>query len=118
MNIKERYDKETSVFAYNCITRIIKVLGIIKTLFLDCISVIEIFIIILSVMFNIIRPDSGKHDSFINLEKKQRRKLVKHKIEDSGLVKNFLLRCIMLYKANRIVKNRMVIASVLFVGPT
>lgn len=80
MIIKERYDNETGDFAYNCVTRIIQVLGIIKKVFLDFISVIEIFIIILSVMFNIIRPDSGKHD-YIYKEKKQRRMWVKHKIE-------------------------------------
>lgn len=44
MIIKERYDEETVVFAYNCVTRIKQVLGIIKTLFLDCISVIEILL--------------------------------------------------------------------------
>lgn len=75
MIIKERYDKETGAFAYDCVTRIIQVLGIIKITVLGCISVIEIIIIILSVMFNIIDPDIGNH-AYIYKEIKQRKMLI------------------------------------------
>lgn len=52
------------------------------------------------VTFNIIDPNSGKH-TYTYKEKKQSRMLVKHNIEKSGIVKNFLLRCITLNKATR-----------------